>query len=703
MKGSSRKRQNKSFFPFYAVFVSLVLVGLVLIGRHNIGLAVGLDEPSYTLTLNSANIPSGLSYDEFLDTTGQNRYVEFDYVNAKKADGYHASVDVGGFLGNRENTPITSMKSMTVTFEGGEGTLYVGASIPLLNYYATITSGEVINFTTNPYFFSLINYGSSALMITSVVINYSCSPYYSTINYETNGGSEITATTLPIGDEVFAPDSPFKDGYSFVGWFSDAALTTPYSFTYMPESSITVYAKWSANTYYVSYYEVLNDISELETGVFHSLATTQRGLVFSWGYNNSGQLGDNTHTNKDTPLDITSRFVIDESDRIISFGVGQYHSLALSEAGRVFAWGGNNNGQLGTNSYNEETTPREISGKFSLSSGDKIVSLRAGTNHSLALTLFGRVFAWGYNGAGQLGNNSKTESLIPVEITSNFALATEEHVLDLKAGYEHSLALTSLGKIFAWGSSSYGQLGINSTGEALVPTEIASFLSLNAGETISLISAGYYHSLALTSQERVLAWGYNSSGQLGDNTTANKLTAIDITDQFALQSGDHVVAIEGGFNHSIATTYNKRVYSWGDNEQGQLGDNTLTDSLTPTEITARLGLSGDETIDTLSLGNLHSAVLTSAGLVKTWGYNVYGQLGDATKTLKRTPTLIAFANYDLLLSEGYPYESSIAGYIPERSGYSFSGWYYDASLTNPYVATTMPSYDLSLFGKFAIL
>ncbi len=142
------------------------------------------------------------------------------------------------------------------------------------------------------------------------------------------------------------------------------------------------------------------------------------------------------------------------------------------------------------------------------------------------------------------------------------------------------------------------------------------------------------------------------------------------------------------------------LFTWGDNTYGQLGDGTTTNRSTPTEITSRISLATGDKIIQVSLGNVHSAALTSNGRLFTWGRNNYGQLGDGTNTNRYSPTQITQAHYELLHSDTVIYNQSITEYVPTREGYTFSGWYSDINLNTPYIFGSMPAEDITLHGKW---
>ena len=196
--------------------------------------------------------------------------------------------------------------------------------------------------------------------------------------------------------------------------------------------------------------------------------------------------------------------------------------------------------------------------------------------------------------------------------------------------------------------------------------------------------------------------GYNDYGQLGNGRVTDKYTPTEITSQFSLSTGDQIISVSLGVGHSTALTSSGRLFTWGHNYYGQLGDGTTTSKPTPTEITSRFSLATGDRIIQVSLGADHSTALTSSGRLFTWGRNNDSQLGDGTTTNRSTLTEITQAHYELVYSDTIVYNQSITVYLPTREGYTFNGWYIDYTLTTPYAFGTMPAVDVLLYGKWTI-
>jgi uncharacterized repeat protein (TIGR02543 family) len=213
--------------------------------------------------------------------------------------------------------------------------------------------------------------------------------------------------------------------------------------------------------------------------------------------------------------------------------MGGGHSLAVTTTGRVYAWGRNASGQLGDGTTANKSTPTLISlpGINEFNNEETIKNVTAGGDYSHAVTTTGRVYSWGYNNLGQLGDGTKTNRSTPTLISfpGINEFNNEETIRNIHIGSLHSVAVTTAGRVYAWGWNIYGQLGDNTTTDKSSPTLI-SFTGLGDGEKIEDVFAGSAHSLAVTTNNRLYAWGFNSFGQLGDKTTVNKLIPTPVFD-----------------------------------------------------------------------------------------------------------------------------------------------------------------------------
>ena len=245
-------------------------------------------------------------------------------------------------------------------------------------------------------------------------------------------------------------------------------------------------------------------------------------------------------------------------------------------------------------------------------------------------------------------DNSTTNRLVPVAVntTPGVSALAGKSVVAISAGFWYSLALCSDGTVVTWGVNTSGQLGDNSTTNRLVPVAVNTTpgLSALAGKSVVAISAGGGHSLALCSDGTLVAWGY-SDGQLGDGTTGIYRivpVAVNTDGGTSVLFGKTVVAISAGYYHSLALCSDGTVAAWGNNGFGRLGDNSTTNRLLPVAVNTASGISAlfGKTVVAISGGGAHNLVRCADGSLVTWGYNGSGRLGDGTTTNRSVPVLV---------------------------------------------------------------
>jgi uncharacterized repeat protein (TIGR01451 family) len=323
--------------------------------------------------------------------------------------------------------------------------------------------------------------------------------------------------------------------------------------------------------------------------------------VWAWGNNGFGQLGDTTTTQHLTPVQSVGVTGAIE----IAAGGGFSVARLSSPVDSLLTWGAEGQGQLGNGVSDLRPVPIQISGfPASVTQGS------AGNGHTLALLNTGAVWGLGNNGNGQLGDNSTTRRLAPV------ASGLTANVTAISAGNAHSLARKNDGSVWAWGLNNSGQLGNNDiTGtQQMVPVQVVGVGGTGLLANISGISASATnnYSLAVDNTGVVYAWGLNGFGQLGDGTMTNRLAPVLVSGLSGI-----FTAVSAGNNHSLALRNDGTVWAWGNNGNGQLGDGTFNNHLSPVQVP---GLTG---VTAISAGSQLSLALKSDGSIWTWG-NVPG-------------------------------------------------------------------------------
>ncbi len=288
----------------------------------------------------------------------------------------------------------------------------------------------------------------------------------------------------------------------------------------------------------------LSGAASISCGESYCLALLTDGTVKAWGSNSSGQLGDNSTTDSHVPVSVSGLSGVVG----VAASRGGSHSLALLRNRTVKAWGSNSSGQLGDNSTTNSDVPVSVSGLTG------VVTVAAGANQSLALLRNGTVKAWGSNGSGQLGDHATTGSDVPVSVSGLTGVTA------VCAGTGFSVALLHNGTVKTWGSNSFGRLGNGSAVRSLLPVTVTGLTEVRA------IACGTGHTLALLRNGTVKAWGSNGSGQLGDDSTTNSDVPVSVSGLTG------VVAVAAGGDDSLARLYNGTVKAWGSNSSGQLGE-----------------------------------------------------------------------------------------------------------------------------------
>jgi alpha-tubulin suppressor-like RCC1 family protein len=323
-----------------------------------------------------------------------------------------------------------------------------------------------------------------------------------------------------------------------------------------------------------------------------------------------------------------------QSVHIKAIAAGGYHSFAIADDGKVYATGDNGRYQLGLgdkiNRYTFTPVP--------LLEGKNIVAIAAGLDHSLALSTDGKVYATGRNDHGQLGLGNEVNQSVFIPVT----LLSDKNITAIAAGGYHSIALDSDGKVYAAGRNVYGELGLGNSGDETNRNTFELVASLN-GKNITAISAGYCSSRALDSDGKVYAAGHNYLCQLGlleGGCGWNAVVDVFTRPTSGLTDSENIVAIAAGDDHSLALDSDGKVYAVGGSEFGQLGLNSDWAIKFPFELA--ISLNG-KNITAIAAGALHSLALDSDGKVYATGQNG-GKLGLGDVTLRKAFTHVTLLN-----------------------------------------------------------
>lgn len=520
-----------------------------------------------------------------------------------------------------------------------ESTNYsVSAAFDALNrpLTQTLPSGEVLNYSynamgalsslsgTNTYT-SQIHYNSAGQVTDQLLGNnlrqQSC---YDTNTLRLTGLRIYSGTLQACGTNPASPRLNLSYSYQPNGNISQLVDTTrneTHTYTYdeldrLKSVSGPTVESFSYNTIGNTTNTITNppvsNLTAADAGSFNSTCSmTTGGGAKCWGSDGNGKLGNGGDPSSLTPVSVSG---LDSG--VAAIAVGGHHSCALLTTGGVKCWGYNIYGQVGDGTTpSDRNTPVDVIG---LTSG--VAAISTGSYHSCALLTTGGVKCWGYNGYGQLGNGSTTDSSTPVDVTG-----LTSGVVAITAGGYHTCALLAGGTVKCWGYNFAGQLGDNSTTQRTTPVSVSGL------SNVSKISAGGYHSCALLTSGGMKCWGYDNYGQVGDNEVlSNRLIPVDV---MGLTSG--VTFISAGDTNTCAIITGGAVKCWGWNAYGEIGDGTTTQRNTPVNVS---GLTSG--VNKISAGIDHTCASLTGGGVKCWGRNDSGDLGNGTIGHASTPVTV---------------------------------------------------------------
>ena len=299
----------------------------------------------------------------------------------------------------------------------------------------------------------------------------------------------------------------------------------------------------------------INNAAQISAGSSHACARLQNGTVQCWGINTSGQLGIGNFASQVTPQTVSG------ISGIIDVAAGGNHSCAVVQSGDVYCWGSNDWGQLGNGTLVSTTLPSLVTGL------SDVIQVSVGDEHSCARTQRDEVYCWGQNDRGQLGNGSFNFRAFPAYVRQDAA--------DIRLGDRHSCLLSNFGSMDCWGANNFGELGIASTTDQPSPIAV-----LGLGD-VAHIDAGGSQTCATTNDGEAYCWGDNQLGQIGNGTLG-----ASVLSPSRVGTSASVRANAVGGEHVCALTDDGRVICWGDNTFGSLGNGGFRSRTYPGEVSA---------------------------------------------------------------------------------------------------------------------
>ncbi|MCB9064973.1 MAG: HYR domain-containing protein [Chitinophagales bacterium] len=381
--------------------------------------------------------------------------------------------------------------------------------------------------------------------------------------------------------------------------------------------------------------------NKFASGRYHN-AEIRNGVIWTWGQNTYGQLGDGTHTNRATPVQVLAGHpggtTVDND--WVAVSVGDRHSIALKSDGTLWAWGyayreyaieiGVDDDWVSITTGYQHSAALKSNGTLwhwggtyggpvpsQINSWTDWISISANDDHTMGLRANGSIWGWGGNAGSQLGDGTNTNRSTPVQAgsTSDF--------VSVNAGRHHTMAIKKDGTLWAWGLNNSGQLGIGASSTKQSPVQVGT------DDDWMMVAGGAAHSAAIKSDGTLWTWGLNPSGQLGNGTTTNTNTPAKVG------TSNDWVAVKNSFSSNVAIKANGTLWFWG--------NDLFTSATSPITSPIQVGTAPTDWIDVKS-GNYYGLGIKADGSLWAWGQNIFGQLGDNTTTTRKDPVRIGTDN-----------------------------------------------------------
>lgn len=372
-------------------------------------------------------------------------------------------------------------------------------------------------------------------------------------------------------------------------------------------------------------------ITAITGGIYHSCAVVG-GRAYCWGWGMQGQLGTGNTADQTNPTGVDVTGVLG-GKTVTAISGGGSKTCAVAD-GRAYCWGDGVGGDLGNGNgaTNQQTRPIAVDATGVLA-GKTVTAITSGTYHSCALA-DGRVYCWGYNTDGQIGNGGTAQQNRPVEAGTTGLLAGKT-VTAITSGLNHNCALAD-GQVYCWGNGTYGELGNGALADKQTPVAV-DMTGVLAGKTVTAITSGASHSCALADGQ-VYCWGNGAHGQLGNGALTDRSSPVAAGTTGAM-AGKTVTTIGGsGGGGMTCAVASGQAYCWGENSKGSLGDKTTVNRSIPVAVDMTGALTG-KTVTAIASASQHTCA-TAGGKVHCWGFNNKGQLGDGTAVNRSSPVVV---------------------------------------------------------------
>lgn len=358
--------------------------------------------------------------------------------------------------------------------------------------------------------------------------------------------------------------------------------------------------------------------TSVSMGAWNACSFLSDGSAWCWGKNGNGNVGDNTTTQRNAAVQVKGVGGSGTLTNVNQLKTGNTVTCATKADGSAWCWGYNGNGQIGDNTTTQRNAPVQVLGSGGVGTLTNVSEINAGSNNTCALKTDGSVWCWGFNISGQVGDTTTTQRLAPVQIIASGAT-------DIDTEGDHSCAVKTDGSAWCWGNNFYGAIGDNTSGtNRLVPTQVKGPGGAGTLANVRQISCGTYFTCAAKTDNTAWCWGYNMQNQLGDNTTTQRNAPVQVLNTSGV-AVTNVSDISAGGMHACVRKTDNTVWCWGYNLYGQLGDTTTTQRNGAVQ-------SSITNASVMDAGGYQTCALKTDDTLWCWGSNSSGELGNGAGT-----------------------------------------------------------------------
>lgn len=419
---------------------------------------------------------------------------------------------------------------------------------------------------------------------------------------------------------IASDDKAYCWGYDYAGDLGDGGVNGEY-----PNFPVAVKSDGALSG---------KTIKTMSLGSGNTCAIASDDNVYCWGWNYAGELGNGTsdYNTHNEPIAVKTSGAL-SGLTVKKLAMGSDHTCVVASDEKIYCWGRNYEGQLGTGTTYRKSTEPVATDMTGALSGKTIKLISSGDAETCVVTTDNGIYCWGSNGSGQLGNGGTAESSVPVSVDMSGVLSGKSFNSIYVGVSGNACVLDTLGELYCWGTNYAGQFGNGTTSDSNIPVRAANVGALN-GKTIKDFSIYYTHGCAVASDDKVYCWGENDNGQIGDNTNANKLSPVAVNDKLTY-AGETIKDFSVASNtiHEDAfcvLTNSQKMYCWGGNLIFPFGDDESAEDLTvPRQLIMQGSLAG-KTVKSIAskFENNLGCLIASDDNVYCWGDQQNGKLGN---------------------------------------------------------------------------